>query len=122
MGRSHRQPLRLGRSQAAGAGSIHGSPTTCATSTSTAKGNQDRSLSTSAVFLESRIAIVKEAIPADDTWFGFTATGGLSPTPFTLTDPASDSRTLDSIYDYTTYTFTEDAAPNWDLTFNDTGL
>ncbi|MGD8485418.1 MAG: hypothetical protein PVH07_02150, partial [Chloroflexota bacterium] len=102
------------------AGTINGSPYHMRLISLNGKGgNQDRSLSASAVRLQSLITIIKVADPADDTSFGFTATGsGVDPS-FTLNDPSNDRITFGPIYEDGTYTFTEDAAPGWDLSFHD---
>jgi hypothetical protein len=86
-----------------------------------AGGNQDRSLSADAVIFPGSITIIKDTVPDDSHSFGFTDTGGLSPTSFSLVDDgtnANNSRTFSNITNFTTYTFTEGAASNYTLSFH----
>ena len=83
-------------------------------------GNQDRSLSSDATIFPGKITIIKDAVPNDSQSFGFTATGGLSPTTFSLVDngPGSTSTQVYSgISNFTTYTIGETAVSHWTLSF-----
>jgi hypothetical protein len=77
-------------------------------------GNQDRSLAAAAVIFPATITIIKNALPAEGTDFGFTTTGGLLvPDTFTLDDDGdpqlSDTQVFDEITDFdTNVTVTED--------------
>jgi hypothetical protein len=86
-------------------------------------GNQDRSLSAAAVIFPASITIIKDAVPDSAQDFGFTTTGGLTPSTFTLDDDTdstwSNSQLYSGIIDFTAYTFTEGAASGWALTFGD---
>ncbi len=84
-------------------------------------GNQDRSLSSSAVVFPATITVVKIAAPKDTQPFAFTATG-LSPATFTLADdadnsPPFNSQVISGITDFSnSKTITETAQTGWALT------
>ncbi len=80
-------------------------------------GNQDRSLSADAVIFPGSITIIKDATPPGATSFDFTA----SPLPlanFSLVDDGTTANTkvFSDIVDFTTYTVTEAAVTDWNLT------
>jgi large repetitive protein len=83
-------------------------------------GNQDRSLSADAVIFPGSITIIKDTVPNNAQNFGFTTTGGLSPSTFTLDDDGdptlSNTQNFPGIITFTTYTVSETATTGWDLT------
>jgi hypothetical protein len=84
-------------------------------------GNQDRSLSADAVVFPGSITIIKDAVPNDAQDFSYTATGGLSPSSFSLDDDSdptlSNTRQYSMITTFTGYSFTEAAVSGWTLSF-----
>ena len=80
-------------------------------------GNQDRSLSSDAAIFPATITVKKVASPQSGTVFGFTATGGLSPSTFNLKDDGASSNTqvFSNISNFTTYTVAETALTGWTL-------
>ena len=89
-------------------------------------GNQDRSLSAEAVIFPASITIIKDTVPNGPRDFDFTATGGLTPSSFTLDDDSDP--TLSNTQPYTNilvtasngndYSITETPVAGWDLSFN----
>ena len=76
-------------------------------------GSLDNQLSANAVIPYSTITIHKTTVPSGGTGFGFTTTGGLSPSSFSLDDGGSTS------YTYVvpgSYTITENANAGYNLT------
>lgn len=88
-------------------------------------GNQDRSLSADAVIFPSSITIIKNAVPDSVQDFGFTTTGGLSPSTFILDDDSDSTNSNTQSYSnllVTTntgndYTITEGSISGWALSF-----
>jgi hypothetical protein len=83
-------------------------------------GNQDRSLSADAVTFPGSITIIKNTVPDSSQSFGFTDTGGLSPTSFSLVDDGTNttnSKAFNNITNFTTYTVTEGSVSNYTLSF-----
>jgi hypothetical protein len=82
-------------------------------------GNQDRSLSSDAVIFPGSITIIKDAVPDGDQDFGFTTSGGLSPTTFSLDDDAdatlSNTQAYSNITTFTNYGVSETAVSGWTL-------
>ncbi|HYK19534.1 MAG TPA: hypothetical protein VEV42_02295, partial [Pyrinomonadaceae bacterium] len=89
-------------------------------------GNQDRSLSADAVIFPSSITIIKDTVPDGPKDFGFTATGGLTPSTFTLDDDADPTNSNTQQYtnilvtaqNGNAYSITETAVTGWNLSFN----
>ena len=80
-------------------------------------GNQDRSLSASAVIFPGSITIIKDATPNGSTSFSFTA----SPSPlanFSLVDDGTSANTklFSNIINFQTYTVAESVPSGWSLT------
>lgn len=87
-----------------------------------AGGNQDRSLSATAIRLVSKIVIIKQASPETTLPFGFTATGPNFSFPFTLWDDGVDNDATPNNRSFPQpiepggaeyYFFTEDAPPGF---------
>ena len=96
---------------------------TCSNVSNCGVGQQDRSLSADAVIFPGSITIIKNAVPDHAQDFAFSATGGLSPSSFTLDNDdtlASPSATPNTqaypgIVVFTNYTVTETAVSNWSI-------
>jgi hypothetical protein len=84
-------------------------------------GNQDRSLSADAVTFPGSITIIKDAVPDNAQDFGYSTTGGLSPSTFTLDDDTdstySNTQTYSGITSFVTYTVAETKVSAWAVTF-----
>lgn len=84
-------------------------------------GNQDRSISSDAVYFPSSMTIVKNANPDGPQDFAFTTAGGLVPAAFALDDDQdptlSNTRAYPGIVSATksTFTFTEAVTSGWTL-------
>ena len=89
-------------------------------------GNQDRSLSAEAVIFPASVTIIKNTVPDGPRDFNFLATGGLTPSSFTLDDdsdaPLSNTQSYFNILVTATngnnYSVTETPVFGWDLSFN----
>jgi hypothetical protein len=85
--------------------------------------NQDRSLSSDAVTFPGSITIIKDAVPDNAQDFGYSTTGGLSPSTFTLDDDADttylNTQTYSGITSFVTYTVAETKVSAWTVTFPD---
>lgn len=101
--------------------SISGSPYhmrlldfTCSDVSNCSVGNQDLSLSASAVIFPGSITVVKEATPESSQQFSFTGDLG----DFVLVDDGlvNNSITFSDIVDFTTYDITETLPTGWELT------
>ncbi|MFH1366444.1 MAG: SdrD B-like domain-containing protein [Patescibacteria group bacterium] len=81
-------------------------------------GNQDRSLSAEAVIYPASITIVKDATPEGPQNFDYTATGGLSPSTFSLVDDGTlaNTQAYNDLINFSTYSITETTVSGWDLT------
>jgi prealbumin domain-containing protein len=101
--------------------SISGSPYhTRLLSLDGAGGNQDRSLSSDATIFPGSITIIKDAVPDSSVPFTFTPSASLG-SPFNLVDdgsvPATNSKLLNNIFTFTTYTVAETTVNGWTLSF-----
>jgi hypothetical protein len=91
-----------------------------------AGGNQDRSLSADAVTFPASVTIIKDTVPNGPRDFDFSATGGLTPSSFTLDDdsdpPLSNTQSYTNILvtasNGNDYAVTETPVFGWDLSFN----
>ena len=89
-------------------------------------GNQDRSLSAEAVIFPASVTIIKNTVPDGPRDFNFSATGGLTPSSFTLDDDSdppllntqSYTNVLVTATNGNNYTVTETPVFGWDLSFN----
>ena len=84
-------------------------------------GGADNQMSSSAIFTPpGSLTIIKDADPNDDQDFSFTATGGLTPSPFALDDDAdgtlSNMQLFSNIASGTVSTITETPVAGWALT------